>query len=102
MACMGWGSCFCVVQTKLPTHAGFFNNSNFLIFRKKNRGSLRVRPLFFWRSTKRGLTPVFPRPSWVIVPRKDAALLRDSPLEPLAPSFQERLNDNALMVFLLN
>jgi hypothetical protein len=39
---MGLGSCFCVVQTKLPTHAGFFNNSNFLIFRKKNRGSLRV------------------------------------------------------------
>lgn len=47
MACMGQGSCFCVVQTKLPTHAGFFNNSNLLIFRKKNRGFLRVRPLFY-------------------------------------------------------
>jgi hypothetical protein len=26
MACMGSGSCFCVVQYKLPTHAGLFNS----------------------------------------------------------------------------
>lgn len=57
---MGRGSCFSVVQTKLPTHAGFFNDSNFLIFLKKNRGSLRVRPLLFLLSIKRGLAPIFP------------------------------------------
>ncbi|AZE92452.1 hypothetical protein C4J96_0303 [Pseudomonas orientalis] len=57
---MGWGSCFCVVQTKLPTHAGFFNNSNFLIFRKKNRGSLRIRPRLVLRQKNSDLTPFFP------------------------------------------
>lgn len=33
-----------MVQTKLPTHAGFFNDSYFLIFRKKNRGPLGAAP----------------------------------------------------------
>lgn len=32
---MGLGPWFCVVQTKLPIHAGIFNNSNFLIFLRK-------------------------------------------------------------------
>ncbi|WDU61979.1 hypothetical protein LRS56_24890 [Pseudomonas poae] len=42
-----------------------------------------------------------PRPSWVIVSRKETALLKGTPLEHLAPSFEGRLNDNPLMVFLL-
>ena len=42
-----------------------------------------------------------PRPSWVIVARKETALLKGTPLEHLAPSFEGRLNDNPLMVFLL-
>ena len=42
-----------------------------------------------------------PRPSWVIVARKETALLKGTPLERLAPSFEGRLNDNPLMVFLL-
>ena len=42
-----------------------------------------------------------PRPSWVIVARKETELLQGTPLEHLAPSFQGRLNDNPLMVFLL-
>jgi len=42
-----------------------------------------------------------PRPAWVIVARKETALLKGTPLEHLAPSFEGRLNDNPLMVFLL-
>ena len=42
-----------------------------------------------------------PRPSWVIVARKETALLAGTPLEHQAPVFSGRLNDNALMVFLL-
>lgn len=42
-----------------------------------------------------------PRPAWVIVARKETALLHGTPLEHLAPSFEGRLNDNPLMVFLL-
>lgn len=42
-----------------------------------------------------------PRPAWVIVARKETALLYGTPLEHLAPSFEGRLNDNPLMVFLL-
>lgn len=42
-----------------------------------------------------------PRPSWVIVARKETALLKGTPQEHLAPSFEGRLNDNPLMVFLL-
>ncbi|ONH54342.1 4-amino-4-deoxy-L-arabinose transferase [Pseudomonas cedrina] len=43
-----------------------------------------------------------PRPSWVIVARKDGELLRGTPLEQLTPRFEGRLNDNPLRVFLLN
>lgn len=42
-----------------------------------------------------------PRPAWVIVARKESALLQGTPLEPLAPVFSGRLNDNPLLVFLL-
>ncbi|NMX75474.1 hypothetical protein HBO23_21170 [Pseudomonas sp. WS 5532] len=42
-----------------------------------------------------------PRPSWVLVPRKEAALLKGTPMEQQAPNFEGRLNDNPLMVFLL-
>lgn len=42
-----------------------------------------------------------PRPAWVIVARKETALLQGTPVEHLAPSFEGRLNDNPLMVFLL-
>lgn len=42
-----------------------------------------------------------PRPSWVIVPRKEAALLKGTPMQQQAPDFEGRLNDNPLMVFLL-
>ncbi|WP_458376253.1 ArnT family glycosyltransferase [Pseudomonas pergaminensis] len=42
-----------------------------------------------------------PRPAWVIVSRKETALLKGTPLEQLAPRFEGRLNDNPLMVFLL-
>lgn len=42
-----------------------------------------------------------PRPAWFIVARKETALLKGTPLEHLAPSFEGRLNDNPLMVFLL-
>jgi 4-amino-4-deoxy-L-arabinose transferase-like glycosyltransferase len=59
------------------------------------------QPFFVGRDELEKLATL-PRPSWVIVPRKDTALLKGSPVEPLAPSFQGRLNDNALMVFLLN
>jgi 4-amino-4-deoxy-L-arabinose transferase-like glycosyltransferase len=43
-----------------------------------------------------------PRPSWVIVARKDTKLLKETPLEQLTPRFEGRLNDNPLRVFLLN
>ncbi len=42
-----------------------------------------------------------PRPIWVIVARKDAALLPGTPLERLKPKFEGPLNDNPLRVFLL-
>jgi 4-amino-4-deoxy-L-arabinose transferase-like glycosyltransferase len=42
-----------------------------------------------------------PRPAWVIVARKESALLQGTPLEPLAPVFSGRLNDSPLLVFLL-
>lgn len=42
-----------------------------------------------------------PRPAWVIVARKETALLQGTSLEHVAPSFEGRLNDNPLMVFLL-
>ncbi|PQZ92727.1 MULTISPECIES: hypothetical protein [Pseudomonas] len=48
-----------------------------------------------------GQLNALPRPSWVIVSRKEAALLQGTPLESAAPSFEGRLNDNPLRVFLL-
>jgi hypothetical protein len=42
-----------------------------------------------------------PRPSWVIVARKETELLRGTPLEHLVPAFNGRLNDNPLLVFLV-
>ena len=42
-----------------------------------------------------------PRPSWVIVPRRETAQLKGTPVEHLAPMFNGRLNDNPLLVFLL-
>lgn len=58
------------------------------------------QPLFVGRRELEKLA-VLPRPSWVIVSRKETALLKGSPVEHLAPSYQGRLNDNPLMVFLL-
>jgi len=42
-----------------------------------------------------------PRPAWVIVSRKETALLQGTDLESLVPRFEGRLSDNPLMVFLL-
>lgn len=42
-----------------------------------------------------------PRPAWVIVARKEVVLLQGTSLADVAPSFEGRLNDNPLMVFLL-
>lgn len=58
------------------------------------------QPLFIGRHQLEKLSAL-PRPCWVIVPRKETALLKGSPVEQLAPSFAGRLNDNPLMVFLL-
>jgi 4-amino-4-deoxy-L-arabinose transferase-like glycosyltransferase len=48
-----------------------------------------------------GRLDALPRPAWVIVARKETALLPGTPLELLQPSLEGRLNDNPLMVFLL-
>lgn len=58
------------------------------------------QPLFIGRNQLDQLQAV-PRPSWVLVARKDAGLLHGTPLEQVAPAFEGRLNDNGLMVFLL-
>ncbi|WP_455885076.1 ArnT family glycosyltransferase [Pseudomonas spelaei] len=42
-----------------------------------------------------------PRPAWVIMSRKEGALLHGIAMESLAPAFEGRLNDNPLWVFLL-
>ena len=42
-----------------------------------------------------------PRRAWVIVSREETALLQRTPLARQAPTFEGRLNDNPLMVFLL-
>ncbi len=42
-----------------------------------------------------------PRPAWVIVARKEVALLRGGALAHRVPSVEGRLNDNPLMVFVL-
>ena len=58
------------------------------------------QPLFVGRNELEKLATL-PRPSWVIVSRKEAALVSGTPMETMAPSFEGRLNDNPLMVFLL-
>src|SRR5471032_1737734 len=58
------------------------------------------QPMFVAGNQLEQLTTL-PRPSWVIVPRKEAALLKGTSMEQQAPSFEGRLNDNPLMVFLL-
>ncbi len=58
------------------------------------------QPLFVGRNELEKLGTL-PRPSWVIVSRKETALLKGTPVETLTPSFEGRLNDNPLMVFLL-
>ncbi|MGY2855711.1 hypothetical protein ACVWWF_004116 [Pseudomonas tolaasii] len=59
------------------------------------------QPLFVGGNEPEKLNTL-PRPSWVLVPRKEAALLKGTPMEQQAPAFEGRLNDNPLMVFLLN
>ncbi|MBD8670075.1 hypothetical protein OQ519_12170 [Pseudomonas lurida] len=59
------------------------------------------QPVFIGRHELERLESV-PRPAWVIVARKQAALLHGTVLEHLAPAYEGRLNDNPLMVFLLN
>jgi 4-amino-4-deoxy-L-arabinose transferase-like glycosyltransferase len=58
------------------------------------------QPLFVGGNEPEKLATL-PRPSWVIVPRKEAVLLKGTPMEQQAPNFEGRLNDNPLMVFLL-
>lgn len=58
------------------------------------------QPLFVGGQQLEGLEGL-PRPAWVIVSRKETALLQGTPLERQAPTFEGRLNDNPLMVFLL-
>ncbi|KTC19399.1 hypothetical protein AO391_22275 [Pseudomonas marginalis ICMP 9505] len=58
------------------------------------------QPLFVTGSELEKLDTL-PRPSWVIVSRKETALLKGTPMEQQAPRFEGRLNDNPLMVFLL-
>ena len=48
-----------------------------------------------------GRLDALPRPAWVIVARKETALLPGTPLDRLQPSLEGRLNDNPLVVFLL-
>lgn len=58
------------------------------------------KPLFIGR-TEPLLVDTLPRPAWVIVERKQTALLSGTPLEHMAPVFNGRLNDNPLLVFLV-
>ncbi|HAA40870.1 MAG TPA: hypothetical protein DCE36_12445 [Pseudomonas sp.] len=48
-----------------------------------------------------GRLDALPRPAWVIVARRETALLPGTPLDRLQPSLEGRLNDNPLVVFLL-
>lgn len=59
------------------------------------------QPLFIGRNQPL-LVDTLPRPAWVIVERKQTALLSGTPLEHMAPVFNGRLNDNPLLVFLVN
>lgn len=58
------------------------------------------QPLFIGRNEPL-LVNTLPRPAWVIVERKQTALLSGTPLEHMAPVFNGRLNDNPLLVFLV-
>ncbi|NWA88007.1 glycosyltransferase family 39 protein [Pseudomonas sp. D8002] len=58
------------------------------------------QPLFIGRNQPL-LVDTLPRPAWVIVERKQTALLSGTPLEHMAPVFNGRLNDNPLLVFLM-
>lgn len=58
------------------------------------------QPLFIGRNEPL-LLDALPRPAWVIVERKQTALLSGTPLEHMAPVFNGRLNDNPLLVFLV-
>lgn len=58
------------------------------------------QPIFIGGS-EIGRLGTLPRPAWVIVSRKETALLQGTDLESLVPRFEGRLNDNPLMVFLL-
>lgn len=58
------------------------------------------QPLFIGRNQPL-LVDTLPRPAWVIVERKQTALLSGTPLEHMAPVFNGRLNDNPLLVFLV-
>ncbi|WP_330564914.1 hypothetical protein [Pseudomonas yamanorum] len=58
------------------------------------------KPLFIGRNEPL-LVDTLPRPAWVIVERKQTALLSGTPLEHMAPVFNGRLNDNPLLVFLV-
>ncbi|WP_443695595.1 ArnT family glycosyltransferase [Pseudomonas sp.] len=58
------------------------------------------QPLFIGRNQLDQLEAL-PRPSWVIVARKETEQLKGTPVEHLAPMFNGRLNDNPLLVFLL-
>ena len=58
------------------------------------------QPLFIGRNQPL-LVNTLPRPAWVIVERKQTALLSGTPLEHMAPVFNGRLNDNPLLVFLV-
>lgn len=58
------------------------------------------QPLFVGRNEMERLGEL-PRPAWVIVARKETALLQGTPVEHLTPMYNGRLNDNPLLVFLL-
>ncbi|UVH49182.1 glycosyltransferase family 39 protein [Pseudomonas sp. CBSPBW29] len=58
------------------------------------------QPLFIGRNEPL-LVDTLPRPAWVIVERKQTALLSGTPLEHMAPVSDGRLNDNPLLVFLV-
>ncbi|MGY2327430.1 ArnT family glycosyltransferase [Pseudomonas sp. SDT2931_S440] len=58
------------------------------------------QPLFIGRNQPL-LVDTLSRPAWVIVERKQTALLSGTPLEHMAPVFNGRLNDNPLLVFLV-
>jgi 4-amino-4-deoxy-L-arabinose transferase-like glycosyltransferase len=58
------------------------------------------KPLFIGRNEPL-VVDTLPRPAWVVVERKQTALLSGTPLEHMAPVFNGRLNDNPLLVFLV-